>query len=90
MAFQELTKTPAPVAGLVDGTTYQGEVKSNSVVYFLPASTAPTVADYREASEIRPTDFDRRFGIEKTAGVDMYIWAGDGPEPAGIIQYSEA
>ena len=85
--YQELTKTPTAVAGLVDGTTYAGEVKSTSVIYFLSSSTAPAVSDYREASEIRPTDFDRRFEIDKTSGVDMYVWASDGPEPLGIIQY---
>ena len=88
--YQELTQTPTAVAGLVDGTTYQGEVKSTSVVYFLSSSTAPPASDFREANEIRPTDFDRRFGIDKTSGVDLDVWAGDGPEPLGIIQYSEA
>lgn len=89
MAYQELTKTPTAVAGLVDGTSYQGEVKSTSVVFFLPSATVPS-ADTNEAASVRPTDVDRRFEIEKTAGEELYVWAGDGPEPLGVLQYNEA
>ena len=77
------------MAGLDDGKTYRGEVRSNATVFFLPSAMAPS-ADTNEAASVRPTDVDRRFEIEKTAGEELYVWAGSGPEPLGVLQYNEA
>ena len=88
MPVQELTRQPTILAGLQAGKRYRGEVRSNVVVYFEASASAPA-ADSQEGSTVRPTDAERRFEIDKTAAAEVWVWAGDGLEPAGTLQYDE-
>ena len=86
MAEQSVTKDPTAIANLDVGTNYTVQNKTEFIVHFKHASSAPTNA--RSGFEIESKDF---VTVSRSAGSEYYVWVEtNNTNDLGVIEIEEA